>query len=128
MTQAILKQLQDARQALHLHRYPKSPVDFRCPAKTLQVCQTRCRPSSALCWQRAASSRFCRRRTRTLSAPIPSKVEWLRTNLPETKLLATLTKLYREASTLMTEQGIHALYLGPGFLEWYEGPASDKKR
>ncbi|MFD1733008.1 DUF4011 domain-containing protein [Deinococcus malanensis] len=32
------------------------------------------------------------------------------------------------AATLMPEQGMHALYMGVGFLEWYESPDSDKKR
>lgn len=126
MTPAVLKQLADARQALISTDTRNPLVHFRRPAKSLQVLPT---SAAALVSELLQSGRHLS--FLSVEAPAPSagqKPSALRTTLSEPKLITTLTKLYREAATLLTEQGVQALYLGAGFLEWYESPSSDTKR
>ena len=52
----------------------------------------------------------------------------LYTGLSETEMTANLVALYREDRTHQEEGGASALYLGLGFLSWYETAESEKRR
>ena len=52
----------------------------------------------------------------------------LQTQLSSGQLQLKLLRLSVEAKTIGEEQGINALFLALGFLEWYEAPNSDKPR
>jgi len=133
MSEEVLKQLQAARGALISTGTRNPLVHFRRPAKSVAVGAVSVPALMAELLQEGRSFAFLPLPEEdlplTLSKSDPSpKSGTLPTLLPAAKLLPTLTKMYREASTLLTEQGVHALYLGVGFLEWYESGGSDKKR
>ncbi|MCP8687132.1 DUF3320 domain-containing protein [Marinobacterium sedimentorum] len=53
---------------------------------------------------------------------------FLQTRLSSDQLDTRLLKIENEAHTLLNEQGIDVLYLGLGFLEWYEDPNASTPR
>lgn len=57
-----------------------------------------------------------------------SSTDAFQTKLGEGALQKKLQKLAREAKTLEEEQGINILYLGIGFLRWFEDDKSDAMR
>ena len=52
----------------------------------------------------------------------------LQTRLSPETLQRKLLTLYRDAKSLVEEQGVDVLYLALGFLEWYEAPTSEVPR
>lgn len=52
----------------------------------------------------------------------------LYSNQTENELLKRLTEIYREARHSLQEGGANTLFLGAGFLNWYESESSDLKR
>lgn len=52
----------------------------------------------------------------------------LQTMLTTEKLQSRLLSLYRDARTMLEEQGVHALYLALGQLQWKEAEQSDQLR
>ena len=52
----------------------------------------------------------------------------LQTRLTPEQLQKRLVALFREAGSLEEEQGISVLFLGMGFLRWYESESSDTER
>ena len=52
----------------------------------------------------------------------------LRTFMKDTDLEKVMKKLHRQAKVSMEENGVNTIYLGLGFLRWYETEKSDKAR
>ena len=52
----------------------------------------------------------------------------LQTKLTPEGLQKRLLSLYRDAKSLLDEQGVDVLFLATGFLEWYEAPNSESPR
>lgn len=52
----------------------------------------------------------------------------IRTYLTEGELNAAITNVYRTSKVALEENGANTLYIGLGFLKWYETPSSEKPR
>lgn len=52
---------------------------------------------------------------------------YLQTNLKKERLARNLRRIYSKASSIMEEHGYNVLFLGLGFVEWYESENSQKK-
>ena len=51
----------------------------------------------------------------------------LRTNLAPERLATNLLRIYQQSASLFEEQGVNALFLSLGMIEWYEDENSDAK-
>ena len=131
----IRRQLTLAREKLISTDGRNPLIHFRRPAKSLALTgpsvadlATRLLSDKTLTFRPAHPKVNAAQPAVLVDPPRPLTAEQVQTELSEDKLIKTLTSIYRENTTQTSDQGNQVLYVGLGFLEWYEDAASQTLR